>query len=290
MVVSTLEQRKTLPRRDFLKLAGVAAIGLPLYAGEIARHEISIERPTITLPRLPEAFRGFTIAQISDIHYAEFTEAFFVKRVVEHVNQLQPDLVVLTGDFITNGYRSRQACPRFAGECADLLSRIQCPVRYAVLGNHDCAELHCEYAVTSELESHDIPVLANRSIPLERNGARLWLAGTGDAFCHQMRLDLAVPAAAANDGEPVILLVHEPDVLPQVARHGVDLMLAGHTHGGQLRLPFLPPAFLPELGRNYVEGLYRIGSTQLYVNRGIGTVGLPFRLNCPPEITLITLA
>ncbi|HTY85319.1 MAG TPA: hypothetical protein VMB19_13945, partial [Silvibacterium sp.] len=80
------------------------------------------------------------------------------------------------------------------------------------------------------------------------------------------------------------------DILPIVVRHNVDLMLSGHTHGGQIRIPFLPPMFLPQLGKDYVHGLYRLGPTQLYVNRGIGTVNLPFRFNCPPEITLITLA
>jgi len=265
-------------------------VGLPLYAGEISRHEISIERPTITLPRLPEAFRGLTIAQVSDFHYAEYTEAFFIKRIVERINQLKPDMVVFTGDFITNGLWPTQDTVRFAGECAEMLSRVQCPARYAILGNHDSTRQILERAVIDGLETNGIPVLRNRSVPLERAGGRLWLAGAGDAFCHQMRLDEAIPAAARKDSEPVILLMHEPDVLPEVARYDVDLMLSGHTHGGQVRLPFLPPMFLPRLGQHYAEGLYRLGSTQLYVNRGVGTVTLPFRFNCPPEITLITLA
>jgi predicted MPP superfamily phosphohydrolase len=86
------------------------------------------------------------------------------------------------------------------------------------------------------------------------------------------------------------MMVHEPDVLPAVARlDGVDLMLSGHTHGGQVRLPFLPPLLLPDLGRHYVEGHFQLGRTQLYVNRGIGAVGLPFRFRCPSEITELTL-
>jgi uncharacterized protein len=284
------QKTKTFTRRDFLKLAGIAAVGLPVYAGEISRHEISIERLTITLPRLPESFRGLTIVQISDFHYAEYTEAFFIKRVVERVNQLKPDVVALTGDFITMGFWSEEATFRFAGECAEILAGIECPLRYAVLGNHDCSRQYYGHAVTEALETHGIPVLDNRSLPLEREGGRLWLAGSGDAVCRQVKLDKAIPAAVRTDGEPVILLVHEPDILPEVARYNVDLMLSGHTHGGQVRFPFLPAMFLPELGRDYVEGLYRVGGTQLYVNRGIGTVNLPFRFNCPPEITLITLA
>jgi hypothetical protein len=90
--------------------------------------------------------------------------------------------------------------------------------------------------------------------------------------------------------EPVILLAHEPDILPDIARYNVDLMLSGHTHGGQVRIPFMPLLDLPVYGRHYVEGLFRYGPTQLYVNRGIGAVGVPFRFRCPPEITVITLA
>lgn len=94
-----------------------------------------------------------------------------------------------------------------------------------------------------------------------------------------------------RDREPVILLAHEPDYADHVARRGAaDLVLSGHTHGGQVRIPFLPPLFLPPLGRKYIEGQFRIGGLQLYVNRGIGAVGIPFRFNVPPEITVITLA
>ena len=292
MEVSTLQRKKTarFSRRDFLKVGGIAAVGLPLYAGEISRHEISVQRINITLPHLPDAFRGFTIAQISDFHYAEYTEAFFIRHVVDRVNKLKPDTVALTGDFITNGFWSAQDTVRFAGECAEILSHLQCPVRYAVLGNHDCAEKLYKNAVTDALDSQGIPVLNNRSVPLERGAARVWLAGTGDAICGDFGIDQALPPPPVRDGEPLILLAHEPDVLPLVAAHNVDLMLSGHTHGGQVRIPFLPAMFLPGLGQHYIEGHYRLGPTQLYVNRGVGTVNLPFRFNCPPEITLVTLA
>jgi len=287
--VATLQRKKSFTRRDFLKLGGIAAVGLPIYAGEISRHEISIQRITVTLPRLPEAFRGLTIAQLSDFHYAEYTEAYFIKKVIKRVNTLKPDVVVFTGDYITKGFWPAPDMLRFTGECAEILGGVECPLRYAVLGNHDCAvKLYC-HAMHEALEERGIPVLENRALPLERDGARLWFAGTADYLFGGACIDEAVPAAS-REGEPVVLLVHEPDLLPQVARYDVDLMLSGHTHGGQVRFPFLPPMFLPEMGRHYVEGLYRLGSTQLYVNRGIGTVNLPFRFNCPPEITLITLA
>jgi uncharacterized protein len=289
MASSAIEQgsRKGLTRRSFLKAAGLAVVGLPLYAAEISRHEISIERHTFYLDRLPEAFRGFRIVQISDFHYAEYTEAFFLREVVRRVNRLEPDAVVYSGDYVTIGFFSQARTKGYAYECAEILSGVECPLRYAVLGNHDST--FAEPAVTDALAIHGIKLLKNSFMPLELSGRRLWLAGSGDAVYKQMDLDKSIPPAALTDGEPVILMVHEPDVLPIAARYNVDLMLSGHTHGGQIRFPFVPPMHLPPLGRRYVEGFYCLGPTQLYVNRGIGAVGVPFRFNCPPEITEITL-
>jgi predicted MPP superfamily phosphohydrolase len=290
MAISVLEKKPALSRRQFIKFSGLSALGLGLYASEIARHEIDIVHRTIVINRLPEAFKGFRIVQVSDFHFKEFTEAFFIKLVIHEVNALKPDLVALTGDFVSFGPIERHRSVAWAYESAALLTRIQCPQRYAVLGNHDC--IVNEPAAIDALTTHGIPVLNNRSIPLERNGKRIWLAGLSDALNGNPRPDFnkAIPKTAHADGDPVILLAHEPDVAPEAAKHNVDLMLSGHTHGGQVRIPFLPPLMLPPLGQNFVDGHFQVGPTQLYVNRGIGTVGLPLRLNCPPEITVITLA
>lgn len=259
-----------------------------MYAGEISRHELSIEQHTIRMERLPDAFRGMRIVQISDFHYAEYTEAFFLREVVRTVNRLHPDMVLLTGDFVSYGPLPRRLSRRFAVECAAILSEIQCPLRYASLGNHD-AIIGDKY-VAGPLREHGIPVLLNAAVPLEREGQRVWLAGLGSACESQSQPDRAIPRAAVNDKEPLMVMAHEPDILPEIAKYNADLMLSGHTHGGQVRIPFLPPVQLPDLGKHYVEGLFRYGPTQLYVNRGIGAVGLPFRFRCPPEITLLTLA
>lgn len=288
MAAVTTQPKKRISRRSFLKGAGIAAVGLPLYAAEVARHEISIERRTIHLSRLPEAFEGFRIVQISDFHYEEFTEPYFLREVVSHVNRLKPDAVVFNGDYVTMGPLPNEYTIRSADPCVAILSGVSCPLRFAVLGNHDSS--FAEPAVVSALANHGLPLLYNSSVPIERGGERLWIAGTGDACCKKVDLNAAVPAASRTGGEPVVLLVHEPDLLPEVARYGADLMLSGHTHGGQIRFPFIPPVNLPTLGKRYIEGLFRVGGTQLYVNRGIGTVGVPMRLNCPPEITEITLS
>ena len=278
--------RHWLTRRRFLGLSAASAAGVALYAGEISRHELSVEEHTLEMARLPDAFRGMRMVQVSDFHYADFTEPYFIRETVGRINQLRPDLVLMTGDFVSFGPLPIAWARRHAHGCAAILSEIECPLRYASLGNHD-------YVVGSEfvagpLRENGIPVLMNAAAALERGGQRIWLAGLGSVCTGDADLARALPRAARN--EPVILMAHEPDILPDVASKGVDLMLSGHTHGGQVRLPFLPLFHLPEYGQKYVEGLFRMGSTQLYVNRGIGAVGVPFRFRCPPEITVLTLA
>jgi predicted MPP superfamily phosphohydrolase len=275
-------------RRSFLIGSGVTAAGLALYSGEFARHELDIVNRPIVINNLPTSFHGYRIVQLSDIHLDEYTEPYFLERIVRRVNALAPDLVLLTGDFITHGSLTFIAGGHALHRCAEILTTLTAPLRYAILGNHDVS--FNAALVTQALTAHDTPVLVNQYLPVERNGDRLWLCGVDDPGTSHPDLDLAIPAKP--DG-PVLLMAHEPDFADHVIAHPrgplVDLMLAGHSHGGQIRLPFLGPLILPPMGEKYPEGLYRFNQMQLYVNRGIGTVGLPFRLNCPPEITVITL-
>jgi uncharacterized protein len=281
-------QSSRLTRRNFLIGTGTTAAGLALYSGEISRHELDIVQRPIAIRNLPAPFHGYRIVQLSDIHLDEYTEPFFLERIVSKVNTLSPDLVLLTGDFITHGSLSFIAGGHAVRRCAEILTTLTAPLRYAILGNHDVAFNGA--MVTQALNAHGTPVLINRYLPIERNGARLWLCGVDDPGTSYPNLDLALPAKP--DG-PVLLMAHEPDYADMVVAHPqghlVDLMLSGHSHGGQVRLPFLGPLILPPMGEKYPEGYYRFNQMQLYVNRGIGTVGLPFRLNCPPEITVLTL-
>jgi predicted MPP superfamily phosphohydrolase len=275
-------------RRNFLGLAAGSAAALAFYAGEIARHELEIIYLTITLPRLPDAFVGMKIVHISDFHFEQYTEAAFLDAIVRKVNAVAPDLVVLTGDFVSNKPLPGHFSVGLGYRCAEHLSRLTCPLRYAVLGNHDC--LVGSHAITDALHTHGIPVLGNRSVPLERNGERVWLAGIKDVLEENPDLGAALPASRSKK-EPVILLAHEPDFADYVVGRQVDLVLSGHTHGGQILLPLLPPLLLPDMGTKYVHGLFRMrDGMQLYVNRGIGAVTLPFRFRCKPEVTVITLA
>ncbi len=281
-----------LTRRGFLTAGLAGASGLAFYSGEIARHLLEVTHLEIRLPNLPAAFDGFHIVQLSDIHLEEFTEPFFLHYAVDRINRLQPDAVFLTGDFVTHEILPHKWSIPSAWKCASLLNKLNCRERYASLGNHDVTV--SAPAVTEALSANNITLLRNSFCPLERGSSRLWLSGLDDAVEGHPNIDLAIPEFIRNRAEePVLLLCHEPDFVDQLLQHpaapSVQLMLSGHTHGGQVRLPFLPPMALPPLGRKYIEGLFRLQNIQLYVNRGLGTVGVPFRLNCPPEITEITL-
>lgn len=243
---------------------------------------------TIRIDKLPAAFDGFRIAQISDIHLDEFTEPLFLEHVVNRVNEISPDMVLLTGDYITRGSLTFISSNHAAYRCAEILSQLKAPQIYAILGNHDVAVNSA--LVVGALNAVKIPVLVNSYIAIDRGSSRIWLGGTDDANGGHPNLDLSIPE---RPDAPVILMVHEPDYADTVLEHPrgkqVDFMLSGHSHGGQVRLPFYGPLILPPQGQKYVEGHFRLGQMQLYVNRGIGAVGLPFRFNCPPEITVHTL-
>ena len=275
-------------RRSFLIGGAAAAVGLATYSATYARHEIEVVSRTFPIVELPDPFVGMRIAQISDIHLEEFTEPSYLREVVERVNALEPDLVLMTGDLISRGPAPRRVALRAAGLGAEVLSELKAPQRLAVLGNHDVS-VNADWVVR-ELETHGTPVLVDSFLPLERKRERLFICGSDDAGTRTPDPFLAIPA---DPRAPVIFLVHEPDYIDIFQNHPrfplVDLMLSGHSHGGQIRLPLVGPLVLPPMGKRYPEGFFRFDKLQLYVNRGIGTVGIPFRLNCPSEITDITL-
>jgi hypothetical protein len=292
MTVSRSPAKLPITRRRFLLTGAYAGAGLALYAGEVERHWIEITHREVLLSGLPQAFDGYRVAQLSDIHLDEYSEPFFLRDAVAHINRLNPDAVFLTGDFVTFGLMPNKFAIGAAWQCANLLNQLQCPHRYAVLGNHDV--LISQQDVIAALTANSITVLDNAHLPIERAGGRFWLAGLDDPVVGTPDPELAIPASIRNvPHEPIVLLCHAPDyvdyLLTLPAGQAVSLVLAGHTHGGQVLFPLIGPVALPGLGRKYVEGWFRFGDLLLYVNRGLGTVGLPFRFNCPPEITLLTL-
>lgn len=266
--------------------------GLALYAGEFERHWLEVVHKEIEIKGLAAPFDGMTVAQMSDIHLDEFTEPFLVREAIDEVNRAKPDIVLLTGDYVSAQVLPKPLTREAAWQCGKLLSRIACPERYAIFGNHDiwAGEAH----VGEALRSNGMTVLRNSYVPIEREGARFWLSGLDDPVCGQPDPEGAIPGSIRNQaGEPIILMCHAPDYVDelrsQAAGQAVSLVLSGHTHGGQIRLPFIGALHLPPGGQKYVEGMFQVGSMQLYVNRGIGSVGVPFRFDCRPEITIFKL-
>jgi predicted MPP superfamily phosphohydrolase len=279
----------SITRRTFLRVAagtGVAALGVEATVLEPNRPVVI--RKEIALRRWPERLDGFTIALLSDFHYDPYFSVHPIKASISIVNRLSPDLIVLAGDFVSippvDGDDEKAASA--AEPCADMLRQMRARHDlWAVMGNHDYYTN--PWRVTSDLQARGIKVLANQSFPIEQDSARFWLAGVNDVTSGTADLDEAVHSVPED--EATILVAHEPDYADEAARYRVDLQLSGHSHGGQVRLPLMPPLFLPELGKKYVWGQYQIGALTLYTNAGIGTVVLPIRWNCPPEITLLTL-
>ena len=271
-----------LSRRQFLKgaiamgAAGLVADGLLLEP----RHVV-VERKTIAINDLPDAFDGFRICQITDVHHGPFTGLGFIEKVVEKVNSLNPGLVVLTGDYVDHS--SKYIVPAVSALCRLKSSNGV----LAVLGNHD----HWMDAnLTQEVfNRYNVPVITNSHKLIEIKDKAICVAGVGDLMEDSQDLKAAFYGVPADI--PRILLSHNPDYAESMpVSERVDLVLAGHTHGGQVRMPFsIAPITMSMYGQKYAGGLVRSASGQVYVSRGIGVVGLPVRFNCPPEITIITL-
>ena len=239
---------------------------------------LSVEHRQIYLRRLPTEFERFRIVHLSDIHHSAFTSRDQIEHAVETANSLDPDIVALTGDYIS---KERM----YAAPCAEMLGKLRARNGvFAVLGNHD----HWTDAalITDLFRAEGITVLINQGMRFERHGAGLWLAGVDDTMVGLEDLSLALAGSKAQ--EMKLLLAHNPIVLRRAARAGVDLVLSGHTHGGQVALRGESgPSGKPR--RRLLRGLSRQGGTQIYVTRGIGTVVLPIRYGCPPEVSVLEL-
>jgi len=241
-------------------------------------YQLVVERHAISLRRLPPALDRLRIVQLSDIHHSPFTGRTQIERAIETANNLEPDIIALTGDYVSH---ERE----YAVPCAEMLGRLRarCGV-YAVLGNHD----HWTDAalITDLFRAEGIKVLVNEGMRFEHRGASFWLAGVDDTMVGLEDLPLALAGSRAD--EMKLLLAHNPIILRRAARAGVDLVLSGHTHGGQV-------TWRSERSRSgrprrrMLRGLGRLSDTQIYVTRGLGTVVLPVRYGCRPEVSMLEL-
>jgi len=271
--------------------AGAAALGLLAYAVGVEPYLIETVHLDLYAPRLPEAFDGYTVIQVSDLHMRQMGRR---ERLLERLARALPpaDLVAVTGDLIHTAAGTEpflqlaQAFPSRDGT-------------YAIFGNSEHKNGVRPYAFSRTLAEHGIMPLLNRHVLLERGDARIALAGVDDPVNDKDRLDEAL--AGVPEGLFTLLLMHSPDGIAEAVVRGVDVVLAGHTHGGQVRLPFFGAPYTHSLmGRRMSDGYYsrgrlrraigiRPGRTQLYVTRGIGVSGLSLRFLTRPELTAITL-
>jgi predicted MPP superfamily phosphohydrolase len=252
--------------------------GMQLPYGTILGRSLTVSDAEIALPLLPHGFEGATILLITDIHSGPFLSRRALQRAFDRLLALEPDLVLLGGDLATTLVADVVAH-------LEVYRNLEAPLGvFAVLGNHDHYTRE-PARLRGLLEDNGIRVLHNESVVLERAGGRIVLAGIDDLYKGEPDLDAAL--ASAN-GLPVVLLSHNPDVVFDASRRGVPLVLAGHTHGGQLRFPGLP-VIVRQSRYRLDEGRYTIGGTELIVSRGLGVNGIPLRVACPPEAVLITL-
>lgn len=269
---------------------GVAAAGLPAIAAlgvagaagaaYATMHEPQsprLERITLRCPNLPPALDGLRIGQLSDMHLGMRFAAENTRWAVAQLAREAPDLLALTGDFVSYDHAIAELPHVLAGLPRPRLGA------YAVPGNHDYWEGVPE--IRRALAPLGVTFLINQHRLVELGGAQLVVAGVDDQWDGEP--DMAATLAGAPAGAFRLLLAHCPDAADEAAQHGVDVQLSGHTHGGHIRLPGLGAFCLPRYGWRYPVGHEQVGRTQLYVSRGIG--GLPLRLGCAPEVTVLTL-
>ncbi len=290
------ERRRALHRSLFN--VGISGITLTNSESLIEPQWIEITQHEISIANLPPAFEGFSIVQLTDLHHSSIVTLDYLQACFRQVVDLQPDLVVMTGDYIT---RQKKYAQPVAQAICEIIVEAGIPI-YAVLGNHD----HWNNEWNNDLDASVFPlrnrwkgdgvevinaltaggiqVLMNESAPLQRGSDRLWLVGCDDFLAGDFDLERALAFLPSTD-EPRFLLMHNPQPIESIAHHGFDLVLSGHTHGGQISLPFVPP----KVGNKYLAGLFYVGASRLYISRGLGVTGVPIRFMTTPEIAYFRL-
>ncbi len=236
--------------------------------------------------RIPAAFSGFLIAQISDLHNAQFGKNNAA--LIKNLSQQQPDIIVITGDFIDSNHTDIEVALDFVQEAV-----LIAPVYY-VTGNHEawCTDAQLEQLKTG-LETAGVTILENEAVQLERDGQTITLMGLSDPFfgATSSSIPRIIDSLKNDAAEYTILLAHRPELFETYADANVDLVLSGHAHGGQFRLPLIGGLVAPDQGLlpQYDSGLYTDGATNMIVSRGLGNSIIPLRFNNRPEIVLVKL-
>lgn len=261
-------------------VAYLAGLALSFYGVIVRRRWVRLRTIDVVVPGLAPGLDGYRIAQLSDLHIGGLWPRARAERWVRAANRLEVDLIALTGDYVTSG-------TAFHGDIAALLTRLRARDGVlAVMGNHDY--FGDGEPLLSLLRDGGVTVLRNRNLCIERGGDGLVIAGVDDTYTRRADVELAL--RGRNRALPLIALAHDPLLFPELARRGAALVLSGHTHGGQLALPFMATRVnLARLSYRHHAGLYRLGSSVLHVHPGLGTTGPPVRIGAAPEITVLCL-
>jgi len=272
-----------MTRRQFLRLGGVfgAAGLLASYPVFIERYLILTNFYRIPVPNLPQAFSGFRIVHLTDLHYGFLVPLSVIRYVIRRANRLQRDLVVCTGDYV-----HKRGITTQIDAVWPLLSQLRAPLGvHSVLGNHD----HWADTRRSQQWLHETNQnLRHKVKVIEKDGQRLWLAGAGDLWADHRNLDGIL--GGVPDSDCRIVLAHNPDTADSEFSARIDLMISGHTHGGQVNIPFVGPPVLPVRNKTYSSGLRTSPRGMgVFISKGIGWAIYPVRFNCPPEIAVLEL-
>jgi predicted MPP superfamily phosphohydrolase len=277
--------RRELYRLAVMSLAGASLTGggLLAYAARVEPKWVEVKQVSLPLPRLDKAFDGYRIVQISDIHAGKWMPTSLLEEVVRLVNEQMPDLAAVTGDFVTYTYHEAPL------DIVPSMRKLRAKDGVvAVLGNHDYWGNQGPDLIRNIIRDSGMIDLNNNHHTFERDGNLLHFAGVDSARERMAHLDVVLERLPTEGA--AVLLAHEPDFADVSAPTGrFDLQISGHSHGGQVVVPFLGPPELPPMGRKYHTGRYQVGNMIQYTNRGLGVVGVPFRFCCRPEITVITL-
>jgi predicted MPP superfamily phosphohydrolase len=272
-----------MDRRSFLKAAAVAAAPGSAFAASYGLFEaawVEVTHVSLPLPRLPHAFNGLRVAFLADIHHGPFTSLHYVQSVVRTTLALQPDLILLGGDYCLKDRK-------YIRPCFDVLANLKAPMGvYGVLGNHDY--WHGLETTREGFAAADIAELTNYGVWLSRGSSCFRLAGVDDFWYG--KVDVGRSLADATTDDACLVVSHNPDVAERLRDPRVGLMLSGHTHGGQVVFPNGNAPFVPShYGKKYLHGVCHAPATTVYVSRGLGCTSVPVRYGSRPELTLITL-
>lgn len=275
---------RKISRRQFLTRGAATMFGAALLGGGYVwqgePNWLDITRMELALKNLPSAFAGTRLVHFSDVHLGFNKDSRDLAQLVAHIKEAEPDIICFTGDIVDSNAEDLE-------DSVALLAELSAPLgKYAILGNHDYKNTEL---LASLLQSAGFRLLRNQSYLIKQGGAVMAVAGLEDML--QSRPDPEAALKGIPEGTCTLLLMHEPDYADMAEGYPFDLQLSGHSHGGQIRLPFVGAPYTPYGSLKYISGLYYTekNAMPVYVNRGFGETYMPFRLMCRPELTVLTL-